>query len=50
MLKKITDKEYFGADQYLNASALKQFAKSPAHYLAYTMAPVSYTHLRAHET
>ena len=39
MLKKITDKEYFGADMYLNASALKQFAKSPAHYKAYINAP-----------
>ena len=33
MLKKITDKEYFSA-KGVNASALKQFAKSPAHYKA----------------
>lgn len=38
MLKKITDKEYFSAEG-LNASALKQFAKSPAHYKASLTAP-----------
>jgi len=38
MLKKITDKEYFAA-KGLNASALKQFAKSPAHYKASLIAP-----------
>jgi exodeoxyribonuclease VIII len=31
---KITDKEYFKSEG-LNASALKEFAKSPAHYQAY---------------
>jgi exodeoxyribonuclease VIII len=31
---KITDKEYFRSEG-LNASALKEFAKSPAHYQAY---------------
>ena len=31
---KITDREYF-ASEGLNASALKEFAKSPAHYQAY---------------
>jgi len=38
MVKKITDKEYFAAEG-LNASALKQFAKSPAHYKASLTAP-----------
>jgi len=38
MLKKITDKEYFAAEG-LNASSLKQFAKSPAHYKASLIAP-----------
>ncbi len=38
MLKKITDKEYFAAEG-LSASALKQFAKSPAHYKASLTAP-----------
>jgi len=37
-LIKITDKEYFAAEG-LNASKLKQFAKSPAHYKAGLEAP-----------
>ena len=37
-LIKITDKEYFSAEG-LNASSLKEFAKSPAHYKAYKEAP-----------
>jgi len=40
MLKKLSDKEYFKA-KGVNASALKEFAKSPAHYGAYlTREPV----------
>ena len=37
-LFKLSDAEYFAADA-VNASSLKQFAKSPAHYKAYLNAP-----------